>query len=106
MDAGATREPAHLLGGGSISICTVGSIETVALRQPKIADAQFVHPHNIKGIIRFFTDRQESVYAVAKPLMIGFGAICLALMVVFRRVEENWRQRKQRDLLDRLTTRE
>jgi hypothetical protein len=89
-----------------ISICTVGSIETVALRQPKIADAQFVHPHNIKGIIRFFTDRQESVYAVAKPLMIGFGAISLALMVVFRRVEENWTQRKQRDLLDRLTTRE
>jgi hypothetical protein len=89
-----------------ISICTVGFLETVALRQPKIADAQFVHPHNIKGVIRFFTDRQESIYAVAKPLMFGFGAICLALMVVFRRVEENWREQKLLDCLDRLTTEE
>jgi hypothetical protein len=89
-----------------ISVCTVGFIETVALRQPKTADAQFVHPHNIKGVMRFFTDRQESIYAVAKPLMFDFGAIFLALMVVFRHVEENLREQKMRDFLDRLTTEE
>jgi ABC-type Fe3+ transport system permease subunit len=87
-----------------ISICTVGAIETVALRQPEIADAKFVQPHNIKGVIRFFTDRQERIYAVAKSLMIGFGALTFALTLVVRRAEENWKKRKQRDLLDRLAT--
>jgi hypothetical protein len=87
-----------------ISMCTVGSIETAALSQPKIADAQFVHPHNIKGVIRFFTDREERLYAVAKPLMIGFGAVAFTLIVIVGRIEESWRERKQQDLLDRLTT--
>jgi ABC-type Fe3+ transport system permease subunit len=89
-----------------VSLCTVGFIETVAVKQPEIADAEFVHPHNIKGVTRFFTDRQERIYAVAKPLMIGFGAAALVLMVVLRRADENWRGRKQRDLLDRLTNKE
>jgi hypothetical protein len=42
-----------------ISMSTVGAIETAALRQPKIADAPFVHPREIKGGVRFFTDRQN-----------------------------------------------
>jgi hypothetical protein len=87
-----------------IAMCAVGSIETAALTQPKIADAQFVHPHNIKGAIRFFTDREERLYAVAKPLMISFGAVFFALMFVVGRVEENCRERKQQDLLDRIAT--
>ena len=89
-----------------ISLCTVGFIETVALNQPEIADAEFVHPHHIKGRTRFFTDRQERIYAAAKPLMIGFGAATIVLMVVLRRADENWSGRKQRDLLDRLATEE
>ncbi|MDI4239446.1 hypothetical protein OZ411_42425 [Bradyrhizobium sp. Arg237L] len=89
-----------------MSLCTVGFIETVAMKQPKFADAEFVHPHNIKGGTHFFTDRQERIHAVAKPLMIGFGAATLVLIVVLRRDDENWRGRKQRDLLDRLATKE
>jgi hypothetical protein len=86
-----------------ISLSAVGSIETAALRQPKIADAEFVHAHEIKGGIRYFTDQQERIYAVAKPLMFGFGAIALALGVILNRIEENLRKRKQQDLLDRVT---
>jgi hypothetical protein len=89
---------------GLVSLCTVGSIETAALRQPKIADAQFIHPHSVKGTVRFFTERQEGIYAVAKPLMIGFWAVGLAFMVMLNRVEQNWREQKQRDLLDRFTS--
>jgi hypothetical protein len=87
-----------------ISISTVGAIETAALGQPKIADAPFVHPHEIKGGVRFFTDRQEKIYAVAKPLMIGSWAVTLALMLAVGRIEESWRKRKQQDLLDRVAT--
>jgi hypothetical protein len=86
-----------------VSMSAVGSIETAALRQPKIADAEFVHAHEIKGGIRFFTDRQEQIYAIAKLLMFGFGVVGLALGVIHNRIEENWRNRKQQDLLDRLT---
>jgi len=86
------------------SISTVGYIEAAALRQPKIADAEFVYPHNVKGVVRLFTDQQEGIYAIAKPLMIGFGAITLALIVVGRRVEEDWRERKLQEALDRLST--
>jgi hypothetical protein len=87
-----------------ISMCTVGGIEAVALRQPKIADALFVHPHGIKGGIRFFTDRQEEIYAVAKPLMIASWAVAFAFGVVLVRIEESWRKRKLQDLLDHVAT--
>jgi hypothetical protein len=86
-----------------ISMSAVGSIETAALSQPKIADAEFVHAHEIKGGIRFFTDRQERIHAAAKRLIFAFGAVGLALGVILNRIEENWRKRKQQDLLDRLT---
>lgn len=86
------------------AMCTVGSIETVALRQPQIAEAPFVHPHEIKGEIRFFTDRQETIYAVAKPLRNSFGAVFFALLFLVLRVEENWAKRKQLDLLDRIAS--
>jgi hypothetical protein len=87
-----------------ISISTVGAIETTALRQPKIPDAPFVHPHEIKGGIRFFTDRQEKIYAVAKPLLIGSCAVTFVLMMVVGRIEESWRKQKERDLLNRLVS--
>jgi hypothetical protein len=85
-----------------ISMSTVGAIETTALRQPKIAHALFVHPHEIKGGVRFFTDRQEKIYAIAKPLMIGSWAVTFAFIVALSLIEEGWRKRKQQDLLDRL----
>jgi hypothetical protein len=85
-----------------ISMSTVGAIETAALRQPKIANAPFVHPHEIKSGVRFFTDRQETLYAVAKPLMIGSCAVSFAFIMALSRIEESWRKRKQQDLLDRL----
>jgi hypothetical protein len=87
-----------------ISMSVVGSIETAALSQPKIAYAEFIYAHEIKGGIRFFTDRQERIYAVAKPLSLGFWAVAFALAVVLLQIEENWRKRKQQDLLDRLTS--
>jgi len=88
-----------------ISMGMAGFIETIgSMRQPKIADAEYVHPHIIKGVVRYFTDRQEAIYAVAKPLMIGFGAAFFTLLIVLRRAEEDWRERKQRDSLDRIAT--
>jgi hypothetical protein len=83
---------------------TVGAIETSALRQPKVAYAEFVHPHEVKGGIRFFTDQQERIYAVAKLLMISFWPLGVTLLVILGRFEENWREGKQRDLLDPIAT--
>jgi hypothetical protein len=34
-----------------------------------VADSVYRHPHLIKGKIRFFTDRQEFLYSIARPVM-------------------------------------
>jgi ABC-type dipeptide/oligopeptide/nickel transport system permease component len=56
----------------------VGYIETAALSQPSVANSIFRHPHQVKGVIRFFTDQQESVYSIVQPLMLpAFAVLCL-----------------------------
>jgi hypothetical protein len=66
----------------------VGYIETAELKQPKIADSLFTHPHNIKGVMRFFSDHQQQIYRVARPLMIGSWAATLVLFSVYGHIED------------------
>jgi hypothetical protein len=80
----------------------VGAIETVALGQPTIADGPFVHPHEIKGRVRFFTDRQERIYVVAKSLMVPAWAVALTILVAFNLMEERRKKQAQQELLERI----
>jgi hypothetical protein len=81
------------------SLLTVGIIETAALHQPTTADSYFAHPHDIKGRIRFFSNQQERIYVVAKPLMISSFVITFVLFCFCGRLEERREQRqKQRQL--------
>jgi len=84
-----------------ISLVTAGAIETVALKQPQVTDPPYVHAHKIKGRVRFFTERQEEIYAVAKPLQFPSFVVGFVLMVAFVRIEENFKKQKQQDFLDR-----
>jgi hypothetical protein len=86
------------------SLITVGAIETVALKQPQVADPPYARPHKIKGRVRFFTDRQEEIYAVAKPLQFPSWVVGFVLIAAFVRIEESFKKQKQQDLLDRITT--
>jgi hypothetical protein len=87
---------------GMILFGTVGAIETVALHQPTIANGSFVHPHNIKGRVRFFTDRQEKIYAVAKPLMMPAWVVAFMMIVAANVMEECRKRQAQQDLLERI----
>jgi hypothetical protein len=44
-------------------------IETVAVGQPSVANSVFRHPQLIKGVIRFLTDQQESIYSIIRPIL-------------------------------------
>src|SRR5437764_189658 len=48
---------------------TIASIETSALSQPTSPNAIFIHPHAVKGIVRYFAEWQETIYKFAKPSM-------------------------------------
>jgi hypothetical protein len=87
---------------GIILFGTVGAIETVALRQPTIADGPFVHPHKIKGRVRFFTNRQETIYAIAKPLMMPAFAVSLTILMAFNLMEARRKKQAQQELLERI----
>jgi hypothetical protein len=94
-----------VLAGGAVAMIlfgTVGAIETVALRQPTIADGPFVHPHNIKGRVRFFTDRQEKIYAVAKPLMMPAWGVFFMILMAANLMEGRRKKQAQQDLLERI----
>jgi hypothetical protein len=97
----------------SLFICTLiagtllitrGAIETVALKQPQVAYPPYVYPHKIKGRVRFFTDRQQEIYAVAEPLQLPSWVVSFVILVAFVRIEESFKKQKQRDLLDRIAT--
>jgi hypothetical protein len=87
------------------SLLTVGTIETAALRQPTIADSYFAHPHDIKGRIRFFSDQQERIYVVAKPLMISSFVVTFVLFCFCGRLEERREQRKKQWQLQQIAQR-
>jgi hypothetical protein len=82
----------------------VGYIEAAGLKQPKIADSLFTHPHNTKGVIGFFSDHQEQIYRAGRPLMIGSWAATLVLFSVYGPIEDQWKERKQQSLMDRVST--
>jgi hypothetical protein len=80
---------------------TDGYIETAALSQPAVAEAQYRHPHMFKGVIRYLTDGQEQVYATVHPLMFGSWAIlfvagCLYARLVWQQSEKDRRSKLQR----------
>jgi len=85
------------------SMLTVGYIETAALEQPKAADSLFTHPHNVKGVIRFFSDHQEQIYRIARPLMIGSWAATFVLFCVYGHIEDRRKEQKQKSLMDRIS---
>jgi hypothetical protein len=89
---------------GIIAFGTVGGIETVALKQPTIADGPFVHPHKIKGRVRFFTDWQEKIYVSANSLMMPTWCVGVILVVAFNLMDERRKKQTQQDLLDRIAT--
>jgi hypothetical protein len=95
------------------ALLTVGEIETAAIWQPSAPDGIYLHPHAIKGSVRYFSDGQERVYRVAKPLMIGGFVVMLPISCVFiymlqrfdrrRRqaaLEDVWRRLEERNRMD------
>ena len=81
----------------TISLITSGVIETNALSQPKSPDAIYVYPRNIKGTVRYLTDKQHQIILIAMPGIWGSLAIFFSLAVPYewlKRREE--RQRIQR----------
>lgn len=76
-----------------VSIFTVGFIETLALHQPTISESAFHYPHTIKGHTRFFSDYEEQIYVVAKPLMVGSFFGTFVLLGVCGELEK-WRKRR------------
>jgi hypothetical protein len=88
----------------AISFFAVGGIETVALKQSEVAEPPYVHPHKVKGRVRFFTDRQEEIYAVAKPLLFPSWVVGFVLMAALVRIEESLKKQTRQDLLDRIAT--
>jgi hypothetical protein len=84
------------------SLSTVGCIETAALKQPTIANSEFYHPHNIKGIIRYFNSYQERIYLLAKPIMIGSFVVTAVLFGLLNHLDRRWEREKKQELLNRL----
>ncbi len=83
------------------SLLTVGVIETASLRQPAVAEGQFVHPHPIKGTIRFFSDGQERIYRVAKPAMLLSWLSCMVLFGAYLAIERRVKLQKAQHELAR-----
>ena len=64
-----------------------------------------VRLHDIKGRIRFFSDQQERIYVVAKPLMISSFVVTFVLFCVCGRLEERREQRKKQRQLQQIAQR-
>lgn len=82
-------------------LLTVGYIEIVALSQPSIPNNVYSQPHEIKGI-RFFTDRQEQVYSIVKPLMIVAFAITAILFYAVNQTSDRIEREHQKRLIDKI----
>jgi len=91
------------------ALLTVGQIETAAIWQPSTPDGIYRYPHDIKGSVRYFSDGQERLYGVARPLMVGGFALMLPVSGMFiyilRRLNERRRQEALEDIWKRLEER-
>lgn len=91
------------------SLLTVGQIETAAIWQPSAPDSIYRYPHDIKGSVRYFSDGQERVYRVVRPLMTGGFAVMLPISAIFmyilERLNKRRRQAELEDLWKRLEER-
>jgi hypothetical protein len=66
-----------------------------------VAEGQFVHPHPIKGTIRFFSDGQERIYRVAKPAMLLSWLSCMVLFGAYLAIERRVKLQKAQHELAR-----
>jgi hypothetical protein len=86
-----------------IVMLIAGEIETEALRQPSSPAAVYTHAHNVKGVIRFFTDGQEAVYQIVKPFEVPSWAVTALLFCIVgwfqQRRSEARKQARLRKLL-------
>jgi hypothetical protein len=80
----------------------VGGIETVALGQPSAPMPIYPHPHALKSVVRYFTDSQEHLYLVAKPIMVASFALCVLLAAAYEMLRRADYNRRKRELLDRV----
>ena len=88
-----------------VSIFAVGFIETLALHQSTISNSDFHYPHMIKGRTRFFSDCEEQIYVVAKPLMVGSFFGIFVLLGVCGELEKRRKRRNVQDALVRYAQR-
>jgi hypothetical protein len=94
---------ATLLGwfGFMISLLTVGAIETAALKQPQQPAGIYLHPHRVKGAIRYFTNGQERIYQAAYPSMIASIAATVILVGIYSNLEERLSKRRRQAALEK-----
>ena len=79
-------------------------IETIALSQPSVANTVFRHPHLIKGVIRFLTNQQESIYSIAHLIWFPAWIVLVVLGgtygLLVRRQSEEIERKKMDQILD------
>lgn len=86
-------------------ILTVGEMETAALQQPKIPDQSYMYPHDIKGTLRYFSERQERVYRVVRPMLFLWFGATFVIFCVYGETERRWAEKRRRIALEDLIRR-
>jgi hypothetical protein len=84
---GVTMAAVAAWSAAIVGLVTVGVVEWRAGGQPLIADAVYRHPHHLRGAVRFISDAQEHVLAIATPLTLGTALLAALLALVIRRLE-------------------
>jgi hypothetical protein len=82
----------------------VGGIEIVALGQPRNPTPIYNHAHGIKSGIRYFTDRQELFYSIARPALITSFALCVLLAIAYESLRRADYNRRKQALFDSIET--
>src|SRR5689334_22295279 len=58
------------------AILVLGGIETTALNQPKEPNGIYQHPFQVKGTVRYLTDKQVRIHEVVSPALAVFAVVC------------------------------
>lgn len=77
-------------------------IEKSAGDQPQSPNETYIYPHRIGANVHFFTEFQEAVYVVAKPLTIGGLLMFLVGALAARRLEQRRVEEERKARLDRI----
>jgi|HubBroStandDraft_6_1064221.scaffolds.fasta_scaffold443604_2 hypothetical protein len=91
------------LGVAAPCFLIVSYIETVAVGQPSVANSVFRHPHLVKGVIRFLTDQQDSIYSIVQPIWFPAWIVLVVLggtySLLVRRQSEKIERKKMDQIL-------